>query len=66
MDYHRTEDKKIREAFAPFLTIADDTNPESVAEAITLASKTDISSKEILDKLDATFKNELRQLIKGE
>lgn len=55
-----------KSSVAPFLTIADDANPESVAKAITLASSMDISSKDILNKLDATFKNELRQLIKGE
>lgn len=50
----------------PYLTIAESTQPEDVANAIRKAFVSENTSETILKKLDAEFKQELAILIKGE
>lgn len=51
---------------APFLITAENTSPEAVAKAIRRTANYNRNMTDILNKLDSKFKDELKNLIKGE
>lgn len=49
-----------------YLTIAEGTDPSSIARAISTAAQKEVKPHEVLSKLNASFKEELQILIRGE